>query len=163
MPTDEIKRKVEWIIFKYADEAARLRADPYAVETIDGNLALTEGIVALAYLIAGIGSAANAYSNANAYIGVGDSDTAAAVAQTGLQAASNKAYAAMDATFPQYASAVITWQATFGAAVANYAWKEFTIINGADDTAVNLNRKVDSRGTKESPMEWTVQCKITLS
>lgn len=163
MITDGIKLKTEWVISKYNDEAARQVGQPYAVEHVDGNLALTEGIVALAYLIAGVGSAVDKFDEAHTYIGVGDSDTVAAVGQTGLQAVSNKSYAAMDSGYPQYNSGVITWQATFGASEANHAWKEFTIINGADDTAINLNRKVDSRGTKESPMVWVVQTKVTIS
>jgi hypothetical protein len=40
------------------------------------------------------------WNNANAFLGVGDSSTAEAATQTELQAATNRFYKAMNATFP---------------------------------------------------------------
>ncbi len=35
--------------------------------------------------------------------------------------------------------------------------------NGDSDAAVNLNRKAQSVGTKESPAVWTLELEITLA
>ena len=98
-----------------------------------------------------------ALNNANARIGVGDSSTAAAATQTGLQASTNKTYQAMDSTFPTYGtSQQIVFRATFAAGSANYAWKEFTVDNGT----TTLNRLVSTQGTKTSGQSWqlSLQC-----
>ena len=68
-----------------------------AESVIEGNILLSEGIGELWDLVCGLGSP-TAFSNANAYIGVGDSTTAESAAHTDLQAASNKTYKAMAAT-----------------------------------------------------------------
>jgi hypothetical protein len=71
---------------------------------------------------------AAAYANANAHIGVGDSSTAFSAAHTDLQAASNKLRKAMDATYPQQATNVLTFRSTFGTSEANWAWAEFAAL-----------------------------------
>ena len=48
------------------------------------------------------GQALTYFNNANARIGVGDSTVSAADTQTGLQAATNKTYKAMDASYPTH-------------------------------------------------------------
>lgn len=153
---DHIGWQTQWTITKYANEHA---ADPYEVCTFDGNLALNEGITEVMDLI--IGDAATAYSAANTYLGVGADTTAADATQTGLIAASNKYYQLVDSV--SATGQTITWQATFGSGVANFAWEEFTVANGSSDSADNLNRKVSGQGTKASPNIWILQCKITLS
>src|SRR3972149_69403 len=65
----------------------------YELRLIEGNLLLNEGITALQNLL--IGAAETAFNNANSYLGVGDSSTAASAGQTGLQASTNKLYKAM--------------------------------------------------------------------
>ncbi|MEN8197867.1 MAG: hypothetical protein ABFS30_15355, partial [Pseudomonadota bacterium] len=55
-----------------------------------------------------IGESPTDFNNANAHIGVGDSSTAFAKAQTDLQAATNKLRKAMNATFPTRATNVLT-------------------------------------------------------
>jgi len=128
---------------------------------IKGNVLLNEGINELWTLVCG--GAGTAFSNANAYIGVGDGTTAEDAAQTGLQGTS-KLYKGMDAGYPTYGSdQKATWRATFGSAEANFAWEEITVANGSDDTAVNLNRKVQSMGTKASGTTWIATLEITLS
>ena len=92
-----------------------------------------------------------------------DSDTAAAATQTGLQAATNKAYAAMAATYPQVSNQTMTFRAVFTELVANYDWREMTVANGNSDSAKNLNRKVSSQGTKASGQIWTLDLAITFS
>jgi len=115
---------------------------------MENNLLLNEGINELWTLCCGTG--ATKWDNTNARIGVGNSNAAADPTQTGLQGAS-KAFKAMDATYPTYGSAQkATWRATFGSAEGNFAWEEITVVNAADDTGKNLNRKVQSMGTKAS-------------
>jgi hypothetical protein len=101
--------------------------------------------------------------NSNARLGVGDSNTAEAASQTGLQAATNKTFKAMDSGYPQRSGQTAEWRATFGSSDANYAWEEYTVVNAADDAGVNLNRKVSSKGTKASGETWTLSLQITFS
>lgn len=150
------KWRPHWKIEKYRGEA--LPENLYAVEEFDGNLLLNTGINALLNLLIGSGTAFN-YTNAR--IGVGDSSTAAAAAQTDLQASTNKAYAAMDATYPQVSGQTVTFRATFGSGVAAFAWNEFVIKNNA--TGICLNRKVEAHGSKASADTWVVQVQITIS
>ncbi|MBI1397053.1 MAG: hypothetical protein GC151_13840 [Betaproteobacteria bacterium] len=159
---EKLAYKTLWTIRRYADDAAFERDDPFAVSEIDGNLLLNEGIGELLDLACGLGTPTN-FGNTSAYIGVGDSTTAEAASQTDLQAASNKTYKAMSASYPQRSGQTVTWRAVFGSADANYAWEEFTIANGSSGTAKNLNRKVSSQGTKASGQTWTVDVSITLS
>ncbi len=141
------------------DRHAGLPADE-VVEAAD-NLLLNEGIGLLLDLL--IGAGGTVFNNAGSYIGVGDSSTAAAATQTGLQAASNKDYQGMEATFPSRASETVTWKAVWGSAEGNFAWEEWTIANGNSDASTNLNRKVASLGTKSSGSEWTLTVTITVS
>jgi hypothetical protein len=70
----------------------------------------------------------------------------------------------MDAGYPTYGSnQQAKWQSTFGSADANFTWNEITVANGSSDTATNLNRKVQSLGTKASGTTWIAQLTITLS
>lgn len=128
--------------------------------TFEGNLLLNEGIALLLDLL--IGAGGTAYSNANAYLGVGESTTAAAASQTALQGAS-KTFKAMASTYPQRASQTVTFRSVFASADANNAWQEFTVVNANSDTGVNLNRKVDNQGTKVVGQTWTLDLAITIS
>ncbi len=137
---------------------------PVAEREVIGNLALQEGIVALFNLLTG--AAETAFSNADAYLGVGDSSDAAADTQTGLQASTNKAYVGMDATYPQVGAAAdkkVTFRATFGSDVANFDWNEWTVANGDSDAAANLNRKVASLGTKSAGSSWQLTVEISAA
>ena len=128
---------------------------------IPGNILLNEGINLLWTLACG--GSGTPWNNANAYIGVGDGDTAESATQTGLQG-TNKAYKAMDSGYPQYGSnQQAKWQSTFGGTEANFTWNEITVANGSSDTAVNLNRKVQNLGTKASGTTWIAQLTITIS
>jgi len=111
-----------------------------------------------------IGGGGTVWNNANSYLGVGDSATAEAAAQTGLQAATNKLYKAMEASFPSRADRVMTWKAIFGTSDANYAWEEFSLSNSSGgDSGTNLNRKVSSKGTKVSGETWTLYFTLTVA
>lgn len=160
--TDRGFYRTQWTIHKYADMDAYLKGKPFRVDHIFQNIFLNEGIGEILDLACGLGSP-TAFSNANAYIGVGDSDTAAAATQTGLQASTNKAYAAMDTGYPSRTNQTVTFRAAFGTSAANHAWKEFTVANGNSDSAKNWNRKVSDQGTKVSGQIWTVDLAITIS
>lgn len=108
------------------------------------------------------GAGGTAFNNANSYIGVGDSTTAFAAAQTDLQAATNKFRKAMDATYPQVAANVLTYRSTFGTSEANFAWQEWGVFN-ASSAGTMMNRKVESLGTKTSSQTWQLTVTITLA
>ncbi|MEN8233778.1 MAG: hypothetical protein ABFR89_02505 [Actinomycetota bacterium] len=125
----------------------------------EGNLLLNEGIAEMWLLITG--GAGTAFSNANSYLAVGNSATAASASDTDLLGAS-KFYATMVATWPQITAQTCQWKADFTDAQANFAWAEWSVANGSSGTAENLNRKVAALGTKASGT-WTLTVDITLS
>jgi len=127
-----------------------------------GNLGLNEGINELWTLVCGTG--ATKFDSTNAYTGVGDSSTSENATQTGLQAATNKQYKAMDSGYPTYGSnQKATWKSTYGTGDANFTWNECTVANGNSDSAKNLNRKVQSMGTKTSAISRILTLDITLA
>ncbi len=107
------------------------------------------------------GGSFTAFNTTNARIGVGDSGTAFAAAQTDLQAGPNKLRIGMDATYPQVTGSAMTFKATFGGSDANFAWNEWAIFNAASG-GVMMTRKVESLGTKVSGAIWVVTATITL-
>lgn len=111
---------------------------------------------------AAIGEAVTAFNNANAYIGAGDSTAAFAAGQTDLQAATNKFRKAMDATYPQRASNVLTFRSTFGTSEGNFAWEEWGIFN-ASSAGTMMSRKVEPLGTKTSAQTWQMTATITIT
>lgn len=166
-----------------AIEAMRRQNHPVTTEFASTfeNLFLTAGVTALWQQAEGNTSAANtgaaaanvyaAYNNAQARIGVGDSTTAAAAAQTDLQAATNKYYVGMDATYPTQATNQTVFRATFASANANYAWQEFVVdnCNGSNSTATTrsggttLDRVVSSQGSKAAGQTWQPSLTISIS
>lgn len=147
-------------IERFADDAALARGESYKTTEMEENILVNAGINVMESLL--IGGAGTVFSNANAYIGVGDSSTAAAASQTDLQAASNKLRKAMNATYPTQGSQVLTFQSDFTSAEANFAWAEFAIFN-ASSAGTMLNRKVSAEGTKTSGQTWRVTITITIS
>ena len=109
-----------------------------------------------------IGAGGTVFSNANAYIGIGDSATAAAVGQTDLQAATNKLRKAMDATFPSRASQVMTFKSTFASGDANYAWNEIGLFNASSAGSMFSRALVTSPFTKTAGLSivatYTLTC-----
>jgi hypothetical protein len=177
--TDRVCWKAKWQIDKFHDpenkiaeamqaglhvnEAMCLFGDAYVGRAkIESNLALNEGLQELIDIICGLGSPTK-WDNTSARLGVGDSNTTEASAQTGLQAATNKTFKAMDTGYPQRTNQTAEWRATFGSSDANYAWEEYTVVNAADDSGRNLNRKTASKGTKVSGETWTLSLQITFS
>ncbi|MBI2801243.1 MAG: hypothetical protein HYX63_13360 [Gammaproteobacteria bacterium] len=158
---DRLIYHTRWTIRRYADDAAFRRGESFSDSVIDGNLLLNEGIAELWDLVINAGTPTK-FDNANARLGVGDSSATEAATQTDLQAATNKTYKAMAASYPQRAAQTVTWRAVFASADANYAWNEFTVDNGGTPLK-NLNRKASVQGTKASGQTWTLDLAITLS
>jgi hypothetical protein len=161
MTADHIRYRPRWCITRYASDEDYAAGRAYARDEVDGNLLLNEGITALLNLLTG--GAETVFSNANAYLGVGDSNTAESASQTGLQASTNKVYKAMESGYPQIAGQTVTFRSVFGSSDANFAWREMTVASGSSDSADNLNRKVSDQGTKASGQTWTLDLTITFS
>ena len=109
-----------------------------------------------------IGEAVTDFNNANAALGVGDSNTAFAKAQTDLQAATNKLRKAMEATYPSRSSLVVTARSLFGTGDANWAWEEWGFFNNTSGGTM-LVREVTSLGTKTSAQSWQLTVDITFN
>jgi hypothetical protein len=107
-------------------------------------------------------AASTPFNNANSYIGVGDSATAYSAGQTDLVAATNKMRKAMDATYPQTSTNVITARSTFATGDANWAWNEWGLFN-ASSSGTMLNRKVESLGTKTNTQTWQFTVTLTVT
>ncbi len=131
-------------------------------EEWDANVALNEGLQELIDIVCGLGTPTK-WDSSNARLGVGDSNATENASQTGLQAATNKTFKAMDATYPQRSGQTAEWRATFGSAEANFAWEEYTIVNAATDAGKNLNRKISSKGTKTAGETWVLSLSITFA
>lgn len=159
---ERIEENCAWRILKYRSKTAYERGEPYMESEFKGNLLLNEGINELWTLVAGTGG--TKFDNSSARLGVGDSSTTAAATDTGLLASTNKLYKAMNSGYPTYGtSQKVVFRSTFDTSEANFAWNEFTVANGSDDSAKNLNRKVSSQGTKPSDQIWELELTITLS
>jgi hypothetical protein len=158
--------KTHWTAAYYGGEwtsdeiAAGLAGAPSEVREVDGNILVTAGITLLLNLL--IGAGGTVYSNANAFLGIGDSTTAAAIGQTDLQAATNKVRHAMDATYPQVAANVVTFRATFATTEGNFSIQEQATFN-ASAAGTMLNRKVSDLGTKTSASTLQLTMTITIT
>lgn len=161
---EKLNHKTHWKIEKYnakdSKEIKEKGLKPFEVCEFEDNILVNAGINLMLSLL--IGGAGDAFSNANSYLGVGDSDTAAGATQTDLQAETNKLRKAMNATYPLVGTQKITFQSDFGADDANFAWKEFAAFN-ASSAGTMLNRKVSDQGTKTSGQTWKLQLEITIS
>lgn len=163
-----------------ADAAMRAQHQPYEVSQAENGL-LNAGITALWNIFFGNTSAANSGAspaganavptNAQARLGIGDSSTAFAATQTDLQAATNKFYQGMDATFPSVSAQTLSLKATVTGTNADFAWNEFVsdACNGSNSTSTTrsggatFNRAVSAQGTKASGQSWALTLNITLS
>ena len=171
---ERMEESAVWKIGRWASEEDRRKGIVYSDEEavklfgaeqftkVKGNVLLNEGINALLTHICS--STGTKWDNTNARLGVGDSSTAEDPTQTGLEAATNKLWKAMMGGFPTYGTLQkAIWKSEFLSAEANYAWEEFTVVNAADDTGDNLNRKISSEGTKQSGQTWELTLEISLS
>ena len=158
---DGFQEHAEWSIRKFANDADYAANKPYAICPIHGNELTNAGINLMLSAICVTGQ--TLFSNANAYLCVGDSTTAFAATQTDLQASTNKLRKAMDASYPTYGTAQkATWKSTFASGDANYAWQEFAVANASTGGTI-LNRKVSSQGTKVSGQVWELSLEVSLS
>ncbi|HEY6330717.1 MAG TPA: hypothetical protein VI756_15380 [Blastocatellia bacterium] len=134
---------------------------PYEVYRGADNLLMTNGANSLWTALTG--GSITAYSNANAYIGVGDSTTTEAASQTDLQSTDgNKTRVAVSSGYPSISTNACTFSASFGSSSANYAWNEWAVFN-ASSAGTMLDRKVQSMGTKSSGSTWTFTVTVSLS
>lgn len=101
-------------------------------------------------------------NSSNSHLGVGDSSTAFAAAQTDLQAASNKIRKAMEAGYPTRSSGALTFRSLFGTSEANFAWSEWALFN-ASSSGTMFSRKVESLGTKTNTQSWQLTATITVA
>jgi hypothetical protein len=99
-----------------------------------------------------------------AYIGVGDTATAFDAAQTDLAAPTSKLRKQCrtpvtdpitGAVTAQRVGNVLTFQAVFGIADANWDWKEWAVFNGAA-AGTMLSRKVEELEVKASTQSWVM-------
>jgi hypothetical protein len=103
------------------------------------------------------------YLNAsNAFLAVGDTNTAFAASQTDLQAATNKLRQGMEPTYPQRSGAALTLRSLFGTSSANFAWAEWGTFN-ASTAGVMWQRKVESLGTKTNTQSWQLTITLTFA
>lgn len=172
---DVLRWRAVWKVEKYDGDwtpeqiAAADAPAPFAVIEREGNLLMYGGVSCLWQCLIGNGTATAGqtltyFNNGNAYLGVGDSTTAAAATQTDLWG--QQLRKAMDATYPQHTDATssgaasIVFKSTFGSSDANFAWQEWGVFNGSSGGRM-LNRKVESLGTKAGGTTWALT--VTLS
>lgn len=182
-----VKWDAEWEVRKYWGPSSAVldgTVEPYEIIRKRGNLLLLGGadllwlgLITSTRISATTGLKHTVFDNANAAILVGDSNTAAANTQTGLQASSastDQDAAPMDATYPLHTTGTgttgcrdVTFRGTFTTAQANFAWNEWGVGNSTQTTDPYkgrlLNRKVETLGTKTSAATWTFQVKLSLS
>lgn len=173
---DKVTWKTTWQLDKWKDpdgEVEKLSRSGLALEEIlglypelfvdstrfSGNVALNEGLQQLVDVICGL-SSPTLWDSGNARVGIGNDNTPADPADTGL--IGTTAFAGMDGGHPQRAAQTASWKATFGDGVAEFAWEEYTVDNGAAGD-VNLNRYVTSKGTKGSGETWVMTVEIAFS
>src|SRR5215217_1313009 len=164
---ESIKWHAHLTIHKYADDDAYARGEHYEITECDGNLLTTAGLGRIATLVnAGTG---NLIASLTARVGAGNSNTAAAIGQTDLQAAAGSANRWFQTCTVTVPSNVLTLAATFGTADGNFAWAEWgidigtpTVTSGNTVNAVLFNRKVASNGTKASGQTWNATATITI-
>jgi len=147
--------------------AAAVGASYETVES-DGNLLTTAGLARITSLITAGGG--QAWDTTRTRIGVGDTATAANVADTDLGAAAgstHRQFQTADNSTPTTSNGVITVRATHGTSVSNFHWQEWCIDNGTANgttvTATMMNHKITDLGTKTSAASWVFTVTVTLA
>ncbi len=160
-----VSEHVRWcfhtLINKYHTEdylALAEGAVPYEVYEDGGNIILNGGAAEL--LKALVGASATPYSEANAYMAVGSSETPSAADQVGVLASLGTAK--VQSGYPQVSGRSVIFRAVFDDDAANGNWREVCILNGNTGEAVALNRTVQNMGTKALGSTWTLQGTITI-
>jgi hypothetical protein len=149
--TDIIKIKEKFKVEKFKNRKDWQDEKPYEVVEFGGNVMLNEGAnLVWTLLCSGVGTF---FTNGNARVGVGDSNSAEAQDQIGLLGA-NQLYKNMDSGYPQYGSGrQAVFRGTYMETEAVWDWNEWTVDNGSVGQ-VNINRKVQSIGTKPNTEIW---------
>jgi uncharacterized protein (DUF433 family) len=129
-------------------------------QRVEGNVYLNEGINFIWRAVTG--QPGLTYFGGNSCIGVGDGATAENPSQTGLLG-TNKTYKQVDSGYPVVSGTQVTFRATFGPDVANHGWKEWTVANGCNDNAVNINRRVADLGTKTPDSTWVLEVTLVIT
>lgn len=114
--------------------------------------------VAQNYIAQRIATSATPFDNGNAWLGVGDSDTALSAEQTDLQG-TNKIRKPMDIGYPQVTDNAVTFQATFDVGEAEWEWKEWAVFN-AETGGTMLCRVVENNSTKIAQQTWVLQATV---
>lgn len=167
--------KAKWTIYKFKgdlhDASIKQRGEiktlgdafarglkPYEIFEHEGNVLLNVGINQIWDLVCGAGG--TQFGTASLMC-VGTSTVAATATQTALvgTGTAGSATATMVNGYPTYGSSQLAvWQASFGTAVANWAWNEIGVSAG-----VLLNRLVQAMGTKASGTTWVATLQVTLA
>jgi len=139
-------------------------AEPVEVLEFQGNTFLNQGIDEIWTQLCGGGG--TVFSHPNARIGVGNGTVAADATQTGLQGTST-AFGTMEQNYPTFgANQQAVFRSTFGTASANFQWNEITVDNGGaspTSSTINVNRLVQSMGSKAAGTEWTAELTLSIS
>lgn len=162
----------------YEPQAAdykRLGIKPNDEADAHGNLLTTAGLNRITNLIIGEG-ALQAFDDSHAVVGVGNTNTAAAIGNTALAADGASAWYQAAGGGVSATNGVITAISTFASADGNFAWEEWcwvvvtgsitasaTLANVGSTSEQMLNRKVASLGTKASGASWVFTTTVTLS
>lgn len=104
----------------------------------------------------------NSISNANGRMGVGNSATAAAVGDTALLGASVLLHL-FDATFPSKSGLVVTTQATFTTAEANFNWQECALFNGAANGPADMFDRIAPIGAFNKTASVSIVLQIAVT
>jgi hypothetical protein len=155
-------------------------ADPDSILEVDGNILVGGGLAMLTNAI--IAGSYDPLTSTRSFVGVGDSSTAAATAQTDLSAVTNKYYNVHDSNPTRVTTSVtndtVQSTSTFTSGVANWAWQEWawftttttSITPGVGPlsgittgTETMYNRKVASMGTKTVGANWVLTTSVQFS
>jgi hypothetical protein len=101
------------------------------------------------------------FNAANAYVAVGDGNTAFLSTQTDLQG-SNKTRKLVDSVTINSGGLSVDYTATYSTAQANYAWLEIAVTN-APSGGIMLSRKVISLPAKTNLEQWTITATVVYS
>lgn len=146
-----------------------LRVASYETSEVVGNLVTNAGWTRLMNLLTNQG-ATQALDATHARIGVGNSNTAEAYADTDLGAAagSTNRWFQLVSGAGTLGTRTLTWAATFASADGNLSWNEFGIdagtASGNTVTAPLFNHKAGiAQGTKVVGQVWSATAVLTFS
>jgi hypothetical protein len=147
----------------------RLGISPYESSEFTGNLITNAGWTRLMNLLTGQG-ATQALDATHTRVGVGNSNTAEAYADTDLGAVAGSAnrWFQLVSGAGTLGTRTLTFAATFGTADGNFSWNEagldFGTASGNTVTAPLFNHKAGiAQGTKASGQTWTASAALSFT